>query len=597
MHVPPEWLSAADAAVCALLLPLALWTIFSGVDDLIVDCAGVLARIYGGLQGRPSRKTVLRAEQRRIAIFVPCWKEHAVICDMIERNRDQILYANKDFFIGVYPNDDNTVEAVRGLSQRFPDVHLALCPHDGPTSKADCLNWIYQRLLLLEGESGVRFDVIVTHDAEDVIHPDALHWINWYSAEYDMVQVPVLPLPTPVTRWAHGVYCDEFAEYQLRDMPARQFMGAFVPSNGVGTGFRREALEALAADEGNRIFEPVCLTEDYENGLRLKLRGARQVFVPTGRHGVATREYFPQTFRAAVRQRTRWVTGIALQSWDRHGWRGGLATKYWLWRDRKGLIGNPLSLLTNLVFAYGLCTLMASRAGNWPWAMEQLPGPVLALLGGTTALGVYRMAYRAASVCPHFGLPFAVFVPVRVVVANCINSTATVRALYRFAIARLRHEPLRWVKTEHEYPNAAALVRDRRKLGEILVGSGYIEAEQLQRALATQPSDRRIGEHLVAMGLIDEESLYEALSLQIGVPHTWIDPLTVRLATARSMPARVVRDCGLIPFKVEDGRVYLASSEVPTPDVERAVRGMSSLTPRFWLVTPSNFALLVESLL
>ena len=194
-------------------------------------------------------------------------------------------------------------------------------------------------MLLHEAERGLRFEIIVTHDAEDVIHADALHWINWYAHEYAMVQVPVLPLPTPVRHWTHGVYCDEFAEYQARDMPARQFMGAFVPSNGVGTGFGREALESLAAAEGNRIFEPICLTEDYENGLRLKLRGARQVFVSMGYQGVATREYFPQTFRAAVRQRTRWITGIALQTWDRHGWRGGYVVKYWLWRDRKGLIG------------------------------------------------------------------------------------------------------------------------------------------------------------------------------------------------------------------------------------------------------------------
>ena len=61
-----------------------------------------------------------------------------------------------------------------------------------------------------------------------------------------MVQVPVLPLRTPLTEWTHGVYIDEFTEYQSRDMPARQAMGAFIPSQGVGTGFRRDALDAFA---------------------------------------------------------------------------------------------------------------------------------------------------------------------------------------------------------------------------------------------------------------------------------------------------------------------------------------------------------------
>ena len=60
-----------------------------------------------------------------------------------------------------------------------------------------------------------------------------------YSDDFDMVQIPVLPLPTPLTDWVHGMYCDEFAEWQIKDMPARQLMGSFVPSNGVGTGWTR----------------------------------------------------------------------------------------------------------------------------------------------------------------------------------------------------------------------------------------------------------------------------------------------------------------------------------------------------------------------
>src|SRR5690606_31234402 len=120
------------------------------------------------------------------------------------------------FFLGAYPNDGATVEVVEELSRAIPNVHTALCPHDGPTSKADCLNWIYQRILAYEQTHNLRFEILLTHDAEDVIHPDSLHWINYYSESYEMVQVPVLPLQTPLWHLTHGVYCDEFAEYQTR---------------------------------------------------------------------------------------------------------------------------------------------------------------------------------------------------------------------------------------------------------------------------------------------------------------------------------------------------------------------------------------------
>ncbi len=199
---------------------------------------------------------------------------------MVEHNVSAIHYGNYHFFIGAYPNDDPTLDAVRDLESRFPRVHLAVCPHNGPTSKADCLNWIYQRMLLFEEHHGTRFDIVVTHDAEDLIHPQAFSLINAYADEYDMVQIPVLPLPTPLGDLVHGIYCDEFAEWQIKDMRARQLMGSFVPSNGVGTGYTRQALEMLANAEHNLIFEPACLTEDYENGLRLHKLECKQMFVP-----------------------------------------------------------------------------------------------------------------------------------------------------------------------------------------------------------------------------------------------------------------------------------------------------------------------------
>jgi adsorption protein B len=104
-------------------------------------------------------------------------------------------------------------------------------------------------------------------------------------------------------------------------------------------------LERLAATRCGRPFDPACLTEDYETGYLLHSMGYRQVFVPvrTGPSGpLATREYFPRRFRPAISQRTRWVTGIGLQSWQRHGWSVPSAQFYWFWRDRKGLVGNLL---------------------------------------------------------------------------------------------------------------------------------------------------------------------------------------------------------------------------------------------------------------
>jgi len=69
-----------------------------------------------------------------------------------------------------------------------------------------------------------------------LIDPDALRWINYYAQWNDMVQIPVLALPTPLRELSHGVYCDEFAEFQFKDMMARQFLGAGMRAVGDGNG-------------------------------------------------------------------------------------------------------------------------------------------------------------------------------------------------------------------------------------------------------------------------------------------------------------------------------------------------------------------------
>ncbi|HEV2690394.1 MAG TPA: glycosyl transferase family protein [Bryobacteraceae bacterium] len=580
-------LSHLDAGVAACLFPAALAILVSGLDDLTLNliCLWTWARRVA--HGTPSAATA----EKSIAIYVPLWHEHAVIAGMVEHNVSAIDYDNYHFFIGAYPNDDLTLDAVRDLEARYPHVHLAICPHDGPTSKADCLNWIYQRMLLFEEQRGEHFDIVVTHDAEDLIHPEALSRIDAYSDEFDMVQIPVLPLATPFRNLVHGAYCDEFAEWQIKDMPARQTMGSFVPSNGVGTGYKREALEKLATADHNLIFEPACLTEDYENGLRLHKLCCRQMFVPVVRSQrgiVATREFFPRTVHGAIRQRTRWIMGIGLQSWERHGWRGNPAQVYWFWRDRKGLFGNPLSLLTNLLFAYGALTWAYSKVSGLPWglARENLHPR---LLLATLLVQLMQTGIRMSCTGRIYGSVFALGVPLRTVCSNWINSVASIKAVYGYLRARIRHEPLVWLKTEHAYPTRNALVEHKRRLGEILVGSGYLEESDLRRALETKPVGMRLGEHLVRLGRIAEDDLYEALSLQQGLPAGRLEPWGISRKIARALPRHIVRDWRVLPFRVATGNIFLASPEIPTDELSRTLQGFTRLSLRFHLVTPENF--------
>jgi adsorption protein B len=572
------------------LAGLSAWILISGLDDLFIAAV----RLFG--HGRPfpwpSEADLEALPERPIAILVPLWQEHRVIGRMLQLNLATIRYHNYRIFVGIYPNDGGTASAVAEIAARDNRIVSTQVPHSGPTSKGDCLNWTFSAMRAWETSHGVRFEVVVTHDAEDLIHADSLTLINWFSREYQMVQIPVLALPTPALELTHGIYCDEFAEFQSKDIPVRQRLGGFLPSNGVGTGFERGALERLAATRRGVVFDPVCLTEDYENGFALHALGCRQIFVPL-RHGggatsrsAATREYFPRTLRQAVRQRSRWVAGIALQGWQRHGWRVPWPQVYWFWRDRKGLAGNLLAPAANVAFIAGL---VGWRHG------ARFPAWLLSISAATCCLSLAQIGLRSWYSARIYGWRFASAVPLRMIWANVVNFLATVSALGQFASALLQRQTLDWKKTDHLYP--AHHTGGRGRLGEVLARVRCVPRGEIEDAVQKLPKGVRLGEYLVQLQKLSTGDLYWALSLHAGMELGMPEPQEFNRRVVRSLPAETIRRWKVLPYRVSLGQLHMVTTEVPSEPMMQALSRCSGLEPRFRLVRPDEFDRLVEEFL
>ena len=69
-----------------------------------------------------------------------------------------------------------------------------------------------------------------------------------------MIQLPVLPLPDPHSRWISGHYCDEFAEAHVKELVVREAVGAAIPLAGVGCAIERKPLAQLAAMQDGKPF-------------------------------------------------------------------------------------------------------------------------------------------------------------------------------------------------------------------------------------------------------------------------------------------------------------------------------------------------------
>jgi len=232
-------------------------------------------------------------------------------------------------------------------------------------------------------------------------------------------------------------------------MVVREAVGAALPSAGVGCAFSRRAMDWVAAANHGRPFDEGSLTEDYELGLRLKAMGRTAAFVRIatgpGRPVVATRAYFPATLEAAVAQKSRWVTGIALAGWDRLGWSGGLAERWMYLRDRQ----SPFAALF-LAAAYASLTLWASLL----LAGRAIPpfSPAFRLLALVTSLLLlWRLAMRFGFVAHAFGWREGLRSLPRAVISNIVAILATRRALGRYLALR-RTGASAWGKTAHAFP-------------------------------------------------------------------------------------------------------------------------------------------------
>jgi adsorption protein B len=240
---------------------------------------------------------------------------------------------------------------------------------------------------------------------------------------------------------------------------------------------------------------------------------------------------------------------------------------------------------------------VSSRATHHDWLLAHDLSKFYPIYMTGLAVQALQTAIRAACSARVYGWPFACGVPLRILVANLMNCAATARAICAYTNAKLRGRPLKWVKTEHAYPNRAALKVERKRLGEILTGSNWITAEQLEQALVSRPSGRRLGEHLMRLGLLTEEDLYAALSLQNSLPLGKPEPEVVSIPVTRALPAAVARRLHVLPFRIAAGELYVAGSELPGEEMQNDIRQFSSLEIRFQLVTPTEFQKLADQYL
>ena len=94
----------------------------------------------------------------------------------------------------------------------------------------------------------------------------------------------------------------------------------------------------------------------------------------------------------------------------------------------------------------------------------------------------------------------------------------------------------------------------KMRIGEMLLAQGYINQEQLDKALETQKtSGKRLGRTLVDLGYMPEERLIEILSRQFEVPYVKLDNFNIDPNAYTFLPEDMCKQYKVVPLFVQKG--------------------------------------------
>jgi type IV pilus assembly protein PilB len=98
----------------------------------------------------------------------------------------------------------------------------------------------------------------------------------------------------------------------------------------------------------------------------------------------------------------------------------------------------------------------------------------------------------------------------------------------------------------------------KKRLGDLLVATGYITQEALQEVLKEQNrTGERLGRILVNKGYITEQNLIEALEFQLGIPHVVLAKREIPQEVVAAVPEHIANKYKVFPVEKEGNRLVL----------------------------------------
>ena len=101
-----------------------------------------------------------------------------------------------------------------------------------------------------------------------------------------------------------------------------------------------------------------------------------------------------------------------------------------------------------------------------------------------------------------------------------------------------------------------------KRLGEILVDSGVLTNEDIDKALAMQKgTNKRLGEVLLDENFISETDMIEALRMQLGIDFIDLTKAKIDASLTSLIPKNIAKQYRIVPVKLVGDRLYVAMDD------------------------------------
>ena len=99
----------------------------------------------------------------------------------------------------------------------------------------------------------------------------------------------------------------------------------------------------------------------------------------------------------------------------------------------------------------------------------------------------------------------------------------------------------------------------RKRLGDLLIDTGWITELQLETALEVQKKGgKRLGKVLIDLNYVSEDAMIQVLEFQLGVPHVELSNMCVLPSVAALIPVALAERHQIIPIKKNGKKITLA---------------------------------------